>query len=180
MKNKTKSVSLAAMTLAVGLFASAAPAAVAAPTDNPNRPGPVDQTLKFDAGQLCDFPVSIVVSGKTKVIGDPLEDHKVTSPGLKVTTINETTGESVTYTATGVSRYTVATDENGVEYFEVVSTGQNLLFSAALGGLFFTRGTVDYAVTLDLPENQQEVRPFVPSVDDLDEVNAVNICDPLS
>ena len=95
-------------------------------------------------------------------IGNLLKDHKTTSPALKVKTTNLTSGESVKYTATGVSRYTVAIDENGAEYFEVVSTGQNLLFSTELGGLFFVRGTVDYAVTLDLPENQQEVRPFVP------------------
>ena len=93
-------------------------------------------------GQLCAFPVRIDVTGKSKVIGDLLEDHKTTSPALKVTTTNLTSGESVKYTATGVSRYTVAIDENGVEYFEVVSTGQNLLFSNELGGLFFVRGTV--------------------------------------
>jgi hypothetical protein len=179
MKNKTKSVSLAAMTLAIGLLASAVPAAVAAPADNPNRPVPfIPPHQDVPAGALCDFPVAIDVVGKTKVIGDLLGDHTVTSPGLKVTTTNTATGVSVKYTATGVSRYKVAT-ANGTKYFEVVSTGQNLLSSTELGGLFFVRGNVNYAVTLDVPEKQQEVRPFVPNVDALDQVNAVNICDPL-
>jgi hypothetical protein len=179
VKNKTKSVSMAALTLATWLFASATPAAVAAPVANPNRPGPVEQTLKFDAGKLCAFPVTIDVVGKTKVIGKPLDDHTVTSPGLKITTTNTATGVSKKYTATGVSRYTVATDKHGVKYFEVVSTGQNILSSEKLGGFFFVRGNVNYAVTRALPDDQKEVRPFVPKVEDLDKVNAVNICDPL-
>lgn len=180
MENRFSRRTRAAAALATGLLALSAVPATAAPPANDHRPVPVSQTLQFGAGELCAFPVRIDVTGKTKVIGNLLEDHKTTSPALKVTTTNLTSGESVKYTATGVSRYTVATDENGEEYFEVVSTGQNLLFSAELGGLFFVRGTVDFAVTLDLPENQGEVRPFVPSIDDLDEVNAVNICDPLT
>ena len=180
MENRFSLRTRAAAALATGFLAFSAVPATAAPPANDHRPGPADQTLEFGAGQLCAFPVRIDVTGKSKVIGDLLKDHKTTSPALKVTTTNLTSGGSVKYTATGVSRYTVAIDEKGVKYFEVVSTGQNLLFSTELGGLFFVRGTVNYAVTLDLPENQQEVRPFVPSIDDLDEVNAVNICDPLS
>ena len=174
MENRFSRGTSIAAALATAFLAISAVPATAAP------PVPVDQTLRFEAGQLCAFPVLIEVTGKTKVIGDLLKDHKTTSPGFKVTTTNLTSKESVTYTATGGSRYTVATDKNGVKYFEVVSTGQNLLFSAKLGGLFFVRGNVNYAVTLDLPDDQQEVRPFVPSVDDIGKVNAVNICDPLS
>jgi hypothetical protein len=174
MENRFSYRTRAAAALATGLLAFSAVPATAAP------PVPADQVLQFGAGELCAFPVRIEVTGKAKVIGDPLKDHKTTSPGLKATTINLASGKSVKYTATGSSRYTVAIDENGQKYFEVVSSGQNLLFSAELGGLFFVRGNVNYAVSLDLPENQQEVRPFVPSVDDLDQVKAVNICDPLS
>ncbi|WP_426766159.1 hypothetical protein ACP3TD_06210 [Pseudarthrobacter sp. 1G09] len=122
----------------------------------------------------------IDITGKTKVIGDLLADHITTSPGFKVTTTNLDSGKTVKYTATGSSRYTVATDDKGIKYFEVVSTGQNLLFSEKLGGLFFVRGNVNYAVTLAAPDKQTEVRPFVPSIDRLNDVNAVNICDPLT
>lgn len=180
MENRFSRRTRVGAALATGFLAFSAVSATAAPPANDHRPGPVTQTLEFGANELCAFPVRIDVKGKAKVIGDLLENHKTTSPALKVTTTNLTSGESVKYTATGVSRYTVAIDEDGEEYFEVVSTGQNLLFSAKLGGLFFVRGTVDFAVTHDLPDEQQEVRPFVPTVDDLDEVNAVNICDPLS
>jgi len=173
MKNWLTRTAIPATVAAAALTGLAAPATAVPPS-------PADQTLQFGAGELCAFPVRIEVTGKTKVIGDLLKNHITTSPGFKVTTTNLTSGETVKYTATGSSRYTVATDSSGNEYFEVVSTGQNLLFSAALGGLFFVRGNVDYAVTLDLPENQQEVRPFVPSIDQLNEANAVNICAPLS
>ncbi|MCY1675589.1 hypothetical protein OVA06_12880 [Pseudarthrobacter sp. SL88] len=162
------------ITGAASLAGLAAPATAAPPVS-------ADQTLPdFGAGELCAFPVRIEITGKTKLIGDWLEDHKTTSPGFKVTTTNLASGKTVKYTATGSSRYTVATDKAGNKYFEVVSTGQNLLFSPELGGLFFVRGNVNYAVTLDLPENQQEVRPFVPSIERLNEANAVNICGPLS
>lgn len=159
--------------------AAAAVAGLAAPA-TAVPPSPADQTLQFGAGELCAFPVRIQVTGKTKVIGDLLENHITTSPGFKVTTTNLTSGETVKYTATGSSRYTVATDDKGNKYFEVVSTGQNLLFSEKLGGLFFVRGNVKYAVTLAVPDDQKEVRPFVPSIDQLNEANAVNICAPLS
>lgn len=175
MKKWLTRIAMPITVAAAAAFAGVAGPASAAP------PVSADQTLPdFAAGQLCAFPVRIEITGKTKVIGDLLGDHKTTSPGFKVTTTNLDSGKTVKYTATGSSRYTVATDKTGKKYFEVVSTGQNLLFSAELGGLFFVRGNVNYAVTLDLPENQQEVRPFVPSINRLNEVNAVNICGPLS
>lgn len=161
------------ITVAASLAGLAAPASAAPPVS-------ADQTLPdFAAGQLCAFPVRIEITGKTKLIGDWLGDHKTTSPGFKVTTTNLDSGKTVKYTATGSSRYTVATDDKGIKYFEVVSTGQNLLFSEKLGGLFFVRGNVNYAVTLAAPDEQREVRPFVPSIERLNEVNAVNICSPL-
>jgi hypothetical protein len=180
MQNRFSRRTRAAAALATGVLALSAVPATAAPPDNDHRPVPADQSFEAGAGELCAFPVRFDITGKAKVIGNLLEDHKTTSPAFKATITNLASGESVKYTITGVSRYTVAVDDNGEEYFEVVSTGQNILSSVELGGFFFVRGTVDYAVTLDLPIDQREVRPFVPTVDDLGEVNAVNICDALS
>lgn len=175
-KNRFSRCARASAALAAGAFVLSSVPAVAAPPAIPPGP-PVDASgeQEFGAGELCAFPVLLEFVGKSKLIGDPEGNHKVTSPGFKVTTTNLATGESVKYTATGSTRYTVAVNEDG-EYYEAVSTGQNLLFSPELGGLFFVRGTVNFAVDLNKSE---EVRAFA-TEETLDEFNSVNICDPLS
>ncbi|WP_221176624.1 hypothetical protein [Arthrobacter oryzae] len=175
MKNRNKlSARLVALLSAGILGLTAIPATAAPPVDSSG-------TLDFGPGELCDFAVRLVVTGKTKTIGPLLGDHKITSPGLKVTTTavdsaGNAVGKSVRYVATGTLTYTKAVDpKSGQPYFEVKATGQNLLFSAELGGLFYVVGNTNFAVTLDLPDNQAEVRPFSGQAKP-----AVNICDPLS
>ncbi len=160
--------------LTAGILGLTAIPATAAPPDA------VSGEFNFGAGELCDFAVKIVVAGKTKTIGPLLENHKVTSPGLKVTTTaldeaGRAKGNPVRYVATGTVTYTKTLNaDSGEYYFEVKATGQNLLFSEERGGLFYVVGNTNFAVTLDLPDDQTEVRPFSGQAKP-----AVNICDPL-
>lgn len=147
----------------IGLAFSAIPATAAPPVENPNA-----GLLVFAPGELCEFGVQLAVTGKEKVIGPTDGDHKVLSPNLKFTATalddeGNPVGDSIRYVATGTSFYT-RTERTGQEdYFEVRSTGNNLLFVPNADGdptLFdpvFVTGNVNYAVTLD---KLTEVRTF--------------------
>jgi hypothetical protein len=176
-KNNHRFRAAAALSAALlGVGVSALPATAAPPHENPNA-----GTLVFDAGVLCDFGVQLVVTGKEKVIGPELEDHKVISPNLKFTATaldgdGNPVGASVTYVATGTVFFT-RTERPGLEdYWEVKATGNNLLFvpnddpGETLFDPVFVTGNVNYAVSLDQTE---EIRTFSGAA------RQVNICDSL-
>ena len=127
MKNKTKSVSLAAMTLAIGLFASATPAAVAAPTWTPGPPPPKgDQPdLVQPAGTVCDFGVTISGTG-SKVLVKTFDNGVVieSGKGTLLTVTNNEANTSVTFESNGTVTRRVP---NGDGTFTVSATGHNLI-----------------------------------------------------
>jgi hypothetical protein len=161
-----------------GLGVSALPATAAPPHENPNA-----GTLVFDAGVLCEFGVQLVVTGKEKVIGPALGDHKVISPNLKFTATaldaeGNPVGASVRYVATGTVFFTRTASERAGEedYWEVKAAGNNLLFvpndpgDSTLFDPVFVTGNVNYAVSLDQTD---EIRTFSGAA------RQVNICDSL-
>lgn len=131
------------------------------------------------AGTLCPFGVRIDVAGKDKVIGPVTGTHKVISPNFKVTTTalddsGDPVGEPVDYTATGTVFYTLAERPDGMNYYEVKATGQNLLFVPQEDGTFdliHVVSNVNYAMELD---KQTEVRSFSGAA------RQTNICYPLA
>jgi hypothetical protein len=160
----------------LGVGVSALPATAAPPHENPNA-----GTLVFDPGVLCDFGVQLVVTGKEKVIGPELGDHKVISPNLKFTATalngnGKPVGASVKYVSTGTVFFTRTERAGQEDYWEVKATGHNLLFvpndpgDPTLFDPVFVTGNVNYAVTLD---QNTEIRTFSGAA------RQVNICDSL-
>jgi len=127
MINKTKSVSLAALTLAIGLFASATPTAVAAPTWPP-QPPPVKEDgdpLVLPPGNVCDFGVTITGTG-SKVRVKEFDNGVVieSGKGTLLTVSNNEADASVTFESQGSVKRQVS---NGDGTFTVSATGHNLI-----------------------------------------------------
>jgi hypothetical protein len=97
-----------------------------ASAQNGGAPQDVEQIYDLPAGAVfgnCDFPVTLVLSGKGKTIDLPGDRFIFTSPGLTATLTNAETGEEATFGITGALHQ--ATRESG-DVVTVV-TGRNLL-----------------------------------------------------
>ncbi|MBT2596292.1 hypothetical protein [Arthrobacter sp. ISL-72] len=108
---------------------------------------------------VCGFPISYTLTGKTKVIKSPTGRTIITSPGQKITLVNEGTDASVSYVITGVRRETLVDVPNtDVDTIETVVTGRNIVvnFESARPGLFVLIGEFNYAINT----NFEEVRVF--------------------
>jgi hypothetical protein len=92
---------------------------------------------------VCDFPVLVEITGKTKTIVLPDGSQLITSPGLRATLTNlEDSDNQVSFGITGPIRLTEL--ENGV--LLGVGRGRNLLLDPG-GGTFLTIGRVEFTLT---------------------------------
>lgn len=102
-----------------------APASVA--TAEP--PTPVDPTPEmFAAGEACDFPVSIVFTGKggyNELPNNPQFAAIGPSPALKATVTNLDTGDTVTVNASGAFRFVAQPDGSTI----IHAGGHNFLYA---------------------------------------------------
>jgi hypothetical protein len=99
----------------------------------------------FPVEGVCDFPVLLEVSGKSKFIELPDGRSIVTSPGLRVTLTNlDKPANSASYVITGAFHQR----ELAGGRLLVVATGRNLLFDPSLG-MFLTVGRVAFEVDED-------------------------------
>ena len=128
------------LVLVVGTALALAVSFVLPKASSAEPPGPGDIT--FEAPDVCDFPVLVEITGKTKTIfldGSQL----IISPGLRATLTNlEEPDNQVSFGITGPIRQREL--ENGV--LLVVGRGRNLLLDPG-GGTFLTIGRVVYTLT---------------------------------
>ena len=128
------------LVLVVGTALALAVAFVLPRSSSAAPPEPVDVT--FEATDVCDFPVLVEVTGKTKTIVLPDGSQLVTSPGLRATLTNlEDPDNQVSFGITGPVRLT---EENGV--LLGVGRGRNLFLDPG-GGTFLTIGRVEFTLT---------------------------------
>ncbi|CCQ45076.1 putative uncharacterized protein [Pseudarthrobacter siccitolerans] len=102
----------------------------------------------FRAKELCQFPVQLVVTGKSNFVDLPGDRFFVGSPGQVLTVTNLDTGEQVTYLITGTTHATVQAD--GTTVFKV--TGLNVVFNprevkSEEMGIFVLEGNFTFALT---------------------------------
>jgi hypothetical protein len=109
-------------------------------------PGPVDVT--FEAPDVCDFPVSVKITGESKTIVLPDDSQLITSPGLRATLTNlKEPDNQVSFGITGPIHQREL--DNGV--LLDVGSGHNLLLDPG-GGAFLTTGRTEYTLTpTDVP-----------------------------
>ena len=125
---------------------------------NPNAPTDASTTVTFgypepdpEKGRftaVCPFPVTIVITGKSKASPRPLPDgvQVISSPALKATVINGTNGNEVTLSITGTLRLIPTNDG----FFNAFATGRNLLLDLRTpldGGLKLVSGNFRYALS---------------------------------
>ena len=125
-------------TIAISLIIALSTATPIALMGAQRPPEDVEYTVKLsDFGPLlCAFDVLFEVSGKAGVIALPGGGFILTSPALRATLTNLTSGESVTLSITGAFHNT--TLENG--NVQTVYTGRNIL-GDPLEGLVLLIGT---------------------------------------
>ena len=127
------------LVLVVGTALALAVAFVLPKASQAEPPGPGDVT--FEAPDVCDFPLLVEFTGKTKTIN--LDGSQlITSPGLRATLTNlEDPDNQVSFGITGPIRLTEL--EGGV--LSVVGRGRNLLLDPG-GGAFLTIGRVVFTL----------------------------------
>jgi hypothetical protein len=129
-----------AVVLALAMVVVLPKASSAAPEPNDNAPVPADATLTLE--EICDFPVLLEATGKSKFIELPGARAIQTSPGLRLTLTNtEDPANQVTFVATGAFHQRELANGS----LAVVATGRNLLFDPSFG-MFFTIGRFTFVV----------------------------------
>lgn len=107
----------------------------------PNRPEEVDFVLHIPAGEACDFPIDIHLTGKTKTIEQPGDRVLVIAPGQEIVVVNvEDPSKRVTLGITGAFHTT--TEPNGT--VRTKATGRNALFDP-IAGFVLAIGNFSYA-----------------------------------
>jgi len=145
---------LAPACLLAAIVAGASPAA-AVPSGPPT---PFVENGALPAS-VCGFDISYTLTGKTKVITSPNgRTTTTTSPGQKITLVNDDSGASVSYVITGVRRETRVAS-TPLDIIETVVTGRNIVVNnqeSDIPGLYVLVGEYNYAINTDF----QEVRVF--------------------
>jgi hypothetical protein len=138
-------------TLLLGLIAGAGPAA-AAPVQ------PVAFEFTTTSGDVCDFPVHVVATGKGKEIDLPGDATILPAPGLTVTFTNTITEKSVSYVITGATHNRTLTNGNVVSTVTGLNTFVNSIEfqHTTLPGIFLVAGTY----TFELDSEGHEVQVF--------------------
>jgi hypothetical protein len=128
------------LALIAALLSLGGPATAAPPT-------PVDQTLTFKAGEACQFPIQVALTGKQGSIAlpnNPIFFFIAPAPNQRVTVTNLKTGETITVNATGTFRF-VTLPDGGTQ---IVAGGQNFLFGEPQvgAGALATTGPIEVLV----------------------------------
>jgi hypothetical protein len=114
---------LAGILLALAVVLLAAKTAAAAP------PGPIPFPNTTERG-ICEFPVRVHTTGRSKVIETGSGDTLFKNPGLRVTLTNlDEPANTVTYVDSGTIR---VTELDGGDLL-LVATGRNVLYGKGLG-----------------------------------------------
>jgi hypothetical protein len=89
--------------IAAALVALATPAAAA-------PPGDATATYRYPAGRACDFPVTVTLGGRMKVLTFDDGRQIITAPGETMTARNDLTGASTTHLITGTQHRQTQSD----------------------------------------------------------------------
>ncbi len=112
-----------------GMLLALAAALLAAKTASAAPPGPIPFPNTTERG-ICEFPVRVHTTGRSKVIETGSGDLLFTNPGLRVTLTNlDEPANTVTYRDSGPVR---VTELEGGDLL-LVLTGRNVVYSKSIG-----------------------------------------------
>ena len=107
----------------------------------PNRPEELDYVLHLAAGEACEFPIDIHLTGKTKTIEQPGDRVLVIAPGQEIVVTNvDDPSKQVTLNITG--SFHTTTEADGT--VRTKATGRNALFDP-IAGFVLAIGNFNYA-----------------------------------